>query len=133
MPEIHCESSFVPNTTMRIFVNSSGNQTQYRFYPDEGYVFHDNRWDGLAEDMETVVERFSTGMSSVSIRYDFNTTTQGTYEGADGVTYNVVKIGEYELYTLPESAVPIANTYGGDNDHEVASTQPEEKPAPITE
>ena len=120
MPYIDCETSFVPNTTMQIFVNSSGRQTQYVFDVNDGYVIHDNRCD-YADDLEGIyTERFAIGRLSVSINYDFTEVTQGTYEGADGVTYNVTKIGPYELYTLPESAVPIADTYGGGNDHATA-------------
>lgn len=115
MPIIDCETSFVPNTTMKIFENSLGNRTQYIFYANDGYVIHDNRCD-YADELEGIyTERFATGQISVSIRYDFTAVTQGTYEGADGITYNVTKIGEYELYTLPESAVPTDNTYGGGN------------------
>ena len=116
---IDCETSFVPNTTMQIFVNSLGNQTQYVFRVNDGYVIHDNRCDAVDELEGTYTERFATGRLSVSINYDFTTLTQGIYEGVDGTTYNVTKIGEFELYTLPESAVPIDHTYGGGNNHDV--------------
>ena len=108
------EPTLIENTTIRKMI-SNGVDRAYLIEANDGYVLHDNRCD-LEPDGVTVletVELFATGTISVSINYDFNNTTIGTYEGVDGVTYNVTKIGAYELYTLPASAVDVANTYGG--------------------
>lgn len=125
--------TLVPNTTMQKKL-LDGVHKVYIIEPNEGYVLHDNRTYGIILDdelNETRYPRFATGDMSVSANYDFNNTTQGTYEGVDGVTYNVTKIGEYELYTLPASAVDVAHTYGGGNDHVVASV--EEPTEPVNE
>ena len=105
--------SFIENATMQKWL-MDGVHKAYRITAIDGYVLHDNRSDGseigldLGES-DNIIECFTTGMTSVSASYDFTTTTQGTYEGIDGVTYNVTKIGEYEFYTIPESVVPTDN------------------------
>lgn len=138
MPYIDCETSYVPNTTMKIFVNSLGRQTQYCFYPDEGYVMHYKSVDTEIYD-ETGVNvigynvLYGAGMKSVPISYDFSVVTQDvyTYTDENGMTVNVPieKIGVEELYTLPIDIVPENQLYGGgnDNDHEVMSTEEPEQ------
>lgn len=119
--EIPCSESFVPNTRMAIFENSLGIQTMYRFYPDEGYVMHVKSQDEPIpdENYETIGyrEMFGSAMKSVSINYDFSVIVPDTYTYTDenGNTVNVPieRIGAEELYTLPASAVDVANTYGG--------------------
>ena len=106
--------TLIPNTTMvkRLL---DGVAKTYCIYPNEGYVLHDNRTYGVILDDEfNEIERyprFATGDMTVSASYDFNNITQGIYEGVDGVVYNVTKIGEYELYTLPINVVPLEHIY----------------------
>ena len=131
MPEIPCEASFVPNTTMKIYENSLGRQTQYCFYPDEGYVMHKKSvdveiYDETFTNVIGYTELFGSGMKSVSIDYDFSVVVPDTYTYTDenGMTVSIPieRIGAEELYTLPESIVPSNQIYGGgtnDNDHEV--------------
>ena len=141
MPEIPCNESFVPNTRMAIYENSSGRQTQYRFYPNEGYVMHVKSVDTEIYDETGVnvigyTELFGSGTKSVPISYDFSVVVQDVYtytdENGNTQIVPIEKIGVEELYTLPESIVPQNQLYGGDNNHEVASTQPETEPAEQT-
>lgn len=110
MPYIDCETSFVPNTTMKIAVTSTGRQTQYCFYPDDGYVMHKKSVDTEIYD-ETGVNvidynvLYGAGMKSVPISYDFSTVEQDvyTYTDENGMTVSIPieRIGAEELYTLP--------------------------------
>ena len=118
MPEIYCETSFVPNTRMTIYENSLGRKITYRFYPNEGYVMHVK-----SVDMEIYDETFKNvlgynvlygaGMKSVPISYNFSVVTQDVYTYTDnnGMTVNVPieKIGVEELYTLPANIVDAAH------------------------
>ena len=103
--------TLIDNTTM-IKRSLDGVDKTYRITPNDGYVLHDNRVDWTDEMTGEEHILFATGTKTVSASYDFNNVVQGTYVGADGVTYNVNKIGMYELYTLPESAVPTNDKYG---------------------
>ena len=58
MPQIPCDEIFIPNTTTKIFVDSSGVQTQYCIYPDEGFVIHLKRND--VEDFDPITEQTTT-------------------------------------------------------------------------
>ena len=105
--------SLIPNTTMKKKL-LDGVHKVYIIEPDKGYVLHDNRTCGIILDNDSFKElgrypKFATADISVWANYDFNTMTTGTYEGVDGVTYNVTKIGEYEFYTLPADAVDAAH------------------------
>lgn len=122
MPYIDCETSYVPNTTMKIFVNSLGRQTQYCFYPDEGYVMHYKSvdteiYDATGENVIAYTELFGRGMKSVPISYDFSVTKKDSYTYTDEnqMTVNVPleKIGVEELYTLPKEFVPQNQLYDG--------------------
>ena len=127
MARIPCDESFVPNTIMEIVVNSLGNQTQYCFTPDDGYVIHlkrDEVEDIDPETGDTVINvLYARGTKSVNINYDFSVVVNDvyTYTDENGNTVNIPieKIGAEELYTLPESIVPSAQIYGVGNDHEV--------------
>ena len=138
MPEIPCNESFVPNTRMAIYENSSGRQTQYRFYPNDGYVMHVKSvdleiYDETFTNIIGYTELYGSGMKSVPINYDFSVVVQDAYSYTDenGNTVNVPieRIGEQELYTLPIDIVPENQLYGGgnDNDHEVMSTEEPEQ------
>lgn len=113
MPEIPCNEIFIPNTTTKIFVDSSGVQTQYCIYPDDGYVLHLKRNDDVYEDLDTgetvTTLRFCSGMKSVNINYDFSVVVQDTYtytdENGNEVTIPIEKIGAEEIFTLPKSIV----------------------------
>lgn len=122
MPYVDCETSFVPNTTMKIAVTSTGRQTQYCFYPDDGYVMHVKSvdieiYDGTGVNVIGYNVLYGAGMKSVPISYDFSIVTQDvyTYTDKNGNTVNVPieKIGTEELYTLPASIVPEKQIYGG--------------------
>ena len=122
MPYVDCETSFVPNTTMKIAVTSTGRQTQYCFYPDDGYVMHVKKndlpiYDETGINVIDYTELYGSAMKSVSINYDFSVVTQDvyTYTDKNGNTVNVPveKIGTEELYTLPASIVPEKQIYGG--------------------
>lgn len=130
MPEIPCAESFVPNTRMAIYENSSGRQTTYRFYPDDGYVMHKKTSDDPIYDEEGNItgytEMYGGAMKSVSINYDFSVVVPDTYtytdENGNTISVPIERIGVEELYTLPESIVPQNQLYGGGgNDHEVMS------------
>ena len=129
MPEISCNETFVPNTTMKIYKNSAGVPIRYRFYPNDGYVMHVKSsdmdiYDETGINVIGTTKMYGGGMKSVPIDYDFSTVTQDiyTYTDENGITVNVPieKIGAEELYTLPESIVPSIQIYGGGNNHETA-------------
>ena len=120
MPYIDCENSYIPNTTMKIAVTSDGRQTQYCFYPDEGYVLHINSADDVSydENYENIIsriERYGNKMKSVSINYDFMDISSGTYTYTDDngneINIPVEKIGAEQLYTLPSDLVSPENIY----------------------
>ena len=113
MPQIPCDKIFIPNTTTKIFVDSSGVQTQYCIYPDEGFVIHLKRND--VEDFDPITEQttttlyFSSGMKSVNINYNFSVKVQDAYtytdENGNEVTMPIEKIGAEEIFTLPKTIV----------------------------
>jgi hypothetical protein len=130
MPFIPYNEIFVPNTTTKVFINSSGTATQYKIEPDDGYVLHvkeedEKIWDENYENILGYRERYSYGGTSVHISYDFTVKVPDTYTYTDEngmtVTIPIERIGEQEFYTLPASVVPQNMTYGGGNDHVVAS------------
>jgi hypothetical protein len=132
MPLIPYEEIFVPNTTTKVFINSSGNATQYMIIPDDGYVLHvkDERipvWDDNRENIIGYQEMYSIGGTSVHISYDFSVKVPDTYtytdENGNTLTIPIERIGEQEFYTLPESIVPQNQIYGGSNDNVVASVE----------
>ena len=115
MPYIDCETSYVPNTTMKIAVTSTGRQTQNCFYPDEGYVMHKKSvdleiYDEAGVNVIGYTELYGNAMKSVPIDYDFSVIVPDiyTYTDENGNTVNVPieKIGAEELYTLPIDIVP---------------------------
>ena len=133
MSYIDCETSYVPNTTMKIFVNPLGRQTQYCFYPVDGYVMHVKSvdleiYDKTGENIVGYTELFGSGMKSVPISYDFSVTKEDkyTYTDENQRTVNVPleKIGAEELYTLPKDIVPQKQLYdGGYKDGDRAHTE----------
>lgn len=127
MPFIPYDEIFVPNTTTKVFIDSSGNATQYKIEPDDGYVLHVKSEDEPIFDEETMEiigynERFSYFGKSVGVNYDFSVKVADTYtytdENGNEQTIPIERIGEEEFYTLPESVVPQNMTYGGKNNHE---------------
>lgn len=130
MPFLPIDEIFVPNTTTEVFVNSSGNRTQYAITPNEGFVLHVKSEDEPIFNEETFEiigynERYAYFGTSVHISYDFTVKVPDTYTYTDenGMTVSIPieRIGEQELYTLPVSVVPQNQTYGGGNDSVVAS------------
>ena len=87
MPYIPMEETFIPNTTMDRFINTSGRHTMYRLTPNEGYALHDRRLDTFEEiDEETgegigepITLRYSAGDITVSVNYDFDTNPWDIY------------------------------------------------------
>ncbi len=136
MPFIAHDEIFVPNTTTKVFINSSGVATQYKIIPDDGYVLHLKDEDELIYDdnYENVIgrnERYSYGGASVHISYDFTVKVADTYtytdENGNTQTIPIERIGAQEFYTLPASVVPQNMTYGGGNNHVVASVDDPKK------
>lgn len=119
------DTPLIPNTTMvKRFLD--GVLKVYKITPSEGYVLHDNRSDEEVLDLTTgeptgeIIYRYATGTITVAASYDFNLVVPDTITDVDGNTIAVNKIGAYEMFAVPISAVPENNTYGGvDNDHEV--------------
>lgn len=120
--------SSIPNASI-LEKLKDGSLYAYSIEAEDGYVLHDNRIDEEEFDLETtrptgnLIPRFKTGSTTVSVSYDFKTTTNGTYTYTDEnnmeATVPVVKIGVYEFYTLPEDIVPINQICGGDIDYEI--------------
>lgn len=113
---------FVPNTTTKVFINSSVNATQYKIIPDDGYVLHfkTNDYPIYDDKYENIIgynEQYSAGGGSVHINYDFSVKVLDTYTHTDenGMTVSIPieRIGVEELYTLPVSVVPQNSIYGG--------------------
>ncbi len=120
MPYIDCEKSYIPNTTMKIAVTPDGMQTQYCFYPDEGYVLHINSADdvGYDENYENIIsriERYGNKMKSVPIDYNFSDIFPGEFiytdDNGNEVKLPVEKIGAEKLYALPSDIVSPENIY----------------------
>lgn len=114
MPYVDCETSNVPNTTMAVFTNGLGNQTMYRFTPNDGYVLHVKRGDAPIYDEDDnlvgYTERYCDGSKTVPIDYDFSVVVPDThtYTDENGMIVNIPieRVGKEELYTLPASIVP---------------------------
>lgn len=118
--------SAVANTNMQARINSSQNGILlFRIRPVDGYVLHDNRadeevFDPVGAPTGEVILRYATGMKSVGHDYDFDNIVPDTITDVNGNTIAVNKVGAYELFAVPASAVPEDNTYGGgNNEHEV--------------
>lgn len=105
--------TLIPNTTIdKGFID--GVHKVYRIQAVVGYLLHDSRIDEEELDLVTLMPtgntkpRFKSGSTTVSASYDFNTVVNGTYtytdENGNEITLNVLKIGEYEFYTVPEEA-----------------------------
>lgn len=127
MPFVPIDEIFVPNTTTEVFVNSSGNRTQYAITPNDGYVLHfkTNDYPIYDDNYENIIgynEQYSAGGGSVHINYDFSVKVPDTYTYTDenGMTVSIPieRIGAEELYTLPANVVPQNSIYGGNTDHE---------------
>lgn len=110
MPFVPHNEIFVPNTTTKVFINSSGNATQYKIIPNDGYVLHYKTndipiYDDGYENIIGYTEQYSAGGGSVHINYDFSVVVPDayTYTDENGNTVNVPieRIGAEELYTLP--------------------------------
>lgn len=119
--------SLIPNTTMqKMFID--GVHKVYVIGAVDGYVLHDNRADEVILDDETleptgeVILRYATGTKTVAASYDFNTVVPDTIIDVNGNEIAVNKIGAFELFAVPISAVPENNTYGAGNDHEIAES-----------
>lgn len=107
-----------------------GVHKRYMVEAADGYVLHDSRGDRFAVDengdyTDEVIPRFRVGSGSVNVDYDFNNIVAGTYTYTDEngmeVTIPVSMVGMYQFYALPESIVPMAQTWEHEGDHEVMS------------
>lgn len=103
----------VPNTTMQIYTNSSGVDTQYKITPISGYVLHNKGRDRTTYDSQgNVVSHtlgFTTAATSCFIDYDF-TTHEITLANGETVTV----YGEKEFFTVPIEDLPEEGiVYGG--------------------
>lgn len=103
-----------------------GVHRNYNITPNEGYVLHDNRCDEEILDPVTfeptgeMLYRYATGMVSASKNYDFTVIVPDTITDINGNTIAVNKVGAFEFFAVPASAIPENQTYGGsNNDHEV--------------
>ena len=112
--------SLIPNTTMqRGFVD--GVLKKYEITPSEGYVLHDNRVDEEILDPETdeptgeMLYRYATGIVTVKANYDFTAITPDTITDINGNTIAVNKVGAFEFFAVPASAIPENQIYGGAN------------------
>lgn len=117
--------SLIPNTSMKLG-SVDGVPKQYEITPNEGYVLHDNRCDEEILDPVTfeptgeMLYRYATGMVSVSKNYDFTVIVPDTITDINGNTIAVNKVGTFEFFAVPTSAIPENQTYGGvNNEHEV--------------
>lgn len=118
--------SLIPNTTMVKGILNDVHKT-YEITPVDGYVLHDNRCDEEILNPETyeptgeMLYRYATGMVSVKADYDFTVVVADTITDINGNTIAVNKVGAFELFAVPASAIPENQTYGGvRNDHEIA-------------
>ena len=122
--------SLIPNTTMQKRLLDGVVKT-YHITANDGYGLHDKDADGLENDFVTPIELFAVGTISVRYDYDFDNVVNGTYNGVNGVI-QVQKVGAKELFAVPLTEIPADNIYGGgDNDHEVMST--DEPTEPVAE
>lgn len=117
--------TLIPNTEMNKML-LDGVHKVYTIEAVDGYVLHDNRADTPLYDSEThetivgVELRYASGSKTVRYDYDFDTVVPDTITDVNGNTIAVNKIGQYELFAVPASAVPSDSIYGGvNNDHEV--------------
>lgn len=125
MPTEQMET-LIDNTTMLKYINNNGDHTGYRITANSGYVLHDNRCDEEILDPDTyeptgeMLYRYTAGTITVRADYDFTTITPDTITDVNGNTIAVNKIGAFELFVVPASAIPENQTYGGsNNNHEV--------------
>ena len=117
--------SLIPNTTMqRGYVD--GVLKRYEITPNNGYVLHDSRVYEEIVDPETleptgeILHLYGTGTKTVNANYDFTLIVPDTITDINGNTIVVNKIGAYEFFTVPASAIPENQIWGGnDNEHEV--------------
>lgn len=85
MPYIPMDNTFIPNTTMKKFINSAGNHTQYVITPNENYVLHDKDLDVEEINPETfeptgnIILGFYEGDTSVRYDYDFTANPREFY------------------------------------------------------
>jgi hypothetical protein len=116
--------TLIANTTMKKgFVD--GVHKAYEITPLDGYVLHDNRCDEEVLDPVTLLPigemlyRYATGMVSARADYDFNTVVADTITDIYGNIIAVNKVGSFEFFAVPASAIPKNQIYGGGNDHEI--------------
>lgn len=116
--------TLIENTITEKYINSAGVHKAYYITPNDGYVLHDNRCDEEILDPVTFMPtgeiryRYATGSVSVSTNYDFDTVVADTITDISGNTIAVNKVGAFEFFAVPASAIPENQTYGGGNDHE---------------
>lgn len=97
----------------------------YDVAPNDGYVLHDNRCDEEVLDPVTlmptgeILYRYATGSTSVGKNYDFDTVVADTITDIDGNIIAVNKVGAFDFFAVPASAIPENQIYGGGNDHEI--------------
>lgn len=121
--------TLIENTITEKYINSSGVHKAYYISPVEGYVLHDNRCDNEVLDPVTlmptgeILYRYATGSTSVGKNYDFDTVVADTITDIDGNTIAVNKVGAFEFFVVPASAIPENQIYGGGNDHEVMTEE----------
>lgn len=94
---------------------SDGTLTVYKIKAAEGYVLHDKRGDSPIYDEDgnetgETKPRFRVGTAIVSASYDFDNVVAGTYNGINGVI-QVQKVGVNEFYAIPDTEVPVADTW----------------------
>ena len=97
MPFIDIDTK-IPNTTMRQFINATGEAGIYEITPADGYVLHNNARDWTETDeatgQETICRGYSRSPSTVPASYDFeNVTTIENYKA----------YGEKEIFARHES------------------------------
>ena len=113
----------IPNTDMQVGTEN-GTVVRYKIQAKPGYLMHDKRIDEPVFDPETMEETgeiipwFRRDMTAVGGSYNFDNVTPGTYQGIHNVL-SVLKVGENEFYTVPESEVPTTSILKDDN-HQTA-------------
>lgn len=105
--------TIVPNTTMEIYSNASGVDTQYRITPLAGYILHNKVRDRVTYDNQgNIVSKtlgFTTAGTTVHISYDFTTHELILANGETVTVY-----GEKEYFTVPIEDLPEEGViYGG--------------------
>lgn len=92
-----------------------GEFVQYRVEPHEGYVFYDTteeNWRQDSPDSEPYLVTIYYTIAYLNPRFNFE---------------------NFNFIAVPRSEVNENDILGAGNDHEVASTQPDTDPEPITE